>query len=486
MGFRFWCLVTTAVGLFAVAAARPAKSGDDGETGPPPSSFVSLPFYLRQITDSGGLRTALEQQGVNFTFSYYGDALANPIGGVERGFGYDGRFGVIIDADLAKLFGWNGASFHASIHQINGTQFGATHLDNLMTVSSVEALPTTRLFNLWIEQAFTPAVNLRVGQITAAQEFEVSQHANLFVNATFGWPMLNSVDLPSGGADYPEATPGARLAISAGPQFTLRAAVLDGNPAGPGTGDPVDRDPYGLAFRINDPPFFIAELEFARGETIGAADVNPNEEGNGAEAANGRATPGSSLPGAVKIGAWGLTGAFANPQFGAQGAAPIVVFGAPPPQYWGNYGVYGAVDQTLWRVPGSAERGLGVFLRATTAPSDRNLIDLYADGGVTFKGPIAARPDDTIGLAFAVGRVSPAVAAYDRDLAAASGEPVPVRDFEAAIEWTYRWKLAERWFIQPDLQYIFHPGGNIAPPPGIAGTPITNALVVALRTTLRF
>jgi len=476
MGFRVWCRLAGALGLFALAPAYSAKS-DDGQTGAPPASFFALPLYLRQITDTGGLRSSLEQQGLNFTFSYYGDALANPIGGVERGLGYDGRFGILIDADLAKLFGWNGATFHASIHQINGTQFGSTHLDNLMTVSSIEAPPTTRLFNLWIEQAFTPAVNLRVGQITAAQEFEVSRYASLFVNTTFGWPTLNAADLPSGGADYPEATPGARLRISAGPQFTFRAAVLDGNPAGPGTGDPLDRDLYGLAFRVNDPPFFIAELEFAHGEKTGAADVNPNEEGSGAEAANGRAAAGSSLPGAVKIGAWALTG--------TQGGL-LDVPAALPPQHWGNYAVYGVVDQTLWRVPGSAERGLSVFLRATTAPSDRNLIDLYADGGLTFRAPIAARPEDTIGLAFAVGRVSPTVAAYDRDVAAALGELVPVRDFEATIEWTYRWKLAERWFIQPDLQYIFHPGGNIAPPPAVAGTPIPNALVVALRTTLRF
>ena len=40
--------------------------------------------------------------------------------------------------------------------------------------------------------------------------------------------------------------------------------------------------------------------------------------------------------------------------------------------------------------------------------------------------------------------------------------PIPIRDYEAAIELTYRWELADNWTIQPDLQYIFHPGANIA------------------------
>jgi porin len=59
-----------------------------------------------------------------------------------------------------------------------------------MTVSGIEAPATTRLFNLWFEQAVSDKTSLRIGQISAAQEFFVSQNANLFVNSTFGWPVL--------------------------------------------------------------------------------------------------------------------------------------------------------------------------------------------------------------------------------------------------------------------------------------------------------
>src|SRR5229473_2758537 len=98
------------------------------------------------------------------------------------------------------------------------------------------------------------------------------------------------------------------------------------------------------------------------------------------------------------------------------------------------------------------------------APSDRNLINLYFDTGLTFKGPIASRPDDTLGIGFAVGRISPQAAASDRDLVTLTGTPMPIRDYEAAIELTYQVQLAQDWSLQPDLQYIIHSGGHVPNP----------------------
>ena len=475
--------------LVAFCCASNSWASDSSAQDPLAASFgtqFSLPDYLRQLTDWNGLRSTLEKAGLQFTFTYYGDFFANPTGGVKQGFGYDGRVGTIVDADLEKLVGWSGAAFHASIHQIQGTQFSAYNLDNLMTVSGIEAPPSTRLFNLWVEQKLGNQINLRVGQFTAAQEFLVSQNANLFVNSTFGWPVLTAQDLPSGGPAYPEATPGVRLQFTPNDQLTLRAAVFNGDPAGPGSGSPVERDPFGLSFRVNDPPFFIVELAYAYGqEQLGSARENPNQEGNSTRAA-ARQSSASDLPGTIKIGAWVDTGSFADQRLDAQGGL-LAVSGGPPLQHWGNYAFYGVIDQTLWRLPGGSDRGLSFFLRGTAAPSDQNLIDLYVDGGFTFKGPIASRPDDTIGLAIALGRVSPQATAYDRDVIAITGTPMPVRDFESVIELTYQWQLANNWSVQPDLQYILHPGANIPNPlnPNSA-TPIPNALVIGMRTTMKF
>jgi porin len=481
MRARMPCRLVAVFAAAVLVCGPAAAAGDNSD----PATAFSLPAFLYQLTDAGGWRSKLEQQGLKFTFSYYDDAFVNPIGGVRQGSGHDGRFGTIIDADLEKLVGWSDATFHASIHQILGTQYSAANLDNLMLVSGVEAPPSTRLFNLWIEQEFANRLNLRIGQFTAAQEFLVSDNADLFVNSTFGWPVLASVDLPSGGPNYPEATPGARLQIAVTDHLTFRGAIFDGNPAGPGTGNPVSRDPYGLLFRVSDPPFFIAEFEYeyggARPQPLKVLD--PNQEGNAA-AMPARAASGSSLPGSINLGAWINTGAFADQRFNTQGAL-LAVAGGTPLQHQGNDAVYGVIDQMLWRVPGSADRGLSFFMRGVAAPADRNLIDLYADGGFTFRGLIERRANDTTGLAFAFGRISPQASALDSALATASGLAIPVRDYEAVIELTYQWKLADKWLVQPDVQYIFHPGGNI-PDPLNPRSVIPNALVFGTRMVMRF
>jgi porin len=244
-----------------------------------------------------------------------------------------------------------------------------------MTVSGIEAAPSTRLFNLWIEQKLGSSANLRVGQFTAAQEFLVSQNANLFINSTFGWPVLTAQDLPSGGPAYPEATPGARLAFMPNDQLTLRAAIFNGNPAGSGAGNPVERDPFGLAFRLRDPPLLIAELAYAYNQqTSRPSPENPHQEGTGAGArrSQGSGTAASGLPGTLKFGAWVHTGRFADQRFDAQGGL-LAASGRPPLRHAGNFGVYGVIDQMLWRVPGgSSDRGLNGFLRVSAVSGCRS------------------------------------------------------------------------------------------------------------------
>jgi carbohydrate-selective porin OprB len=106
------------VALCCLAALSSARAGSDG--GDPQAAWVlpqSVPAYLYQLTDIGGLRSRLERQGLSFIFSYYGDAFDNPAGGVKQGPGYDGRFGIIMEGDLDKLAGWSGANLRHAIQR---------------------------------------------------------------------------------------------------------------------------------------------------------------------------------------------------------------------------------------------------------------------------------------------------------------------------------------------------------------------------------
>jgi porin len=142
----------------------------------------------------------------------------------------------------------------------------------------------------------------------------------------------------------------------------------------------------------------------------------------------------------------------------------------------GNFGLYAVLDQMLCRVRQTSDQGLNGFLRLATTPYDRNLIDFYADGGFTYEGLLPGRPDDLAGFGVAYGHISTGVNA------AADVPPGPKRDEETTFELTYQMHVDQHWQLQPDLQYIAHPGGhapNPADPTGLSAIP--NAFVLGIR-----
>jgi porin len=140
----------------------------------------------------------------------------------------------------------------------------------------------------------------------------------------------------------------------------------------------------------------------------------------------------------------------------------------------------------VYRVPGTTDQGIAIFARVSGAPSDRNLIDFYVDGGATWKGLIPNRGDDTLGVSFAYAKISDRVRAFDVDTIAFTGMAQPARSSEAVIEATYQAQIVPGWTVQPDLQYIIRPGAGVLngryPSEGIQ----KNAFVVGLRTTVRY
>jgi porin len=383
--------------------------------------------------------------------TYYGDALGAVSGGIAPGWAYEGRLGVILDVDLGQAVGWSGARLHASLHQIHGEPPTPDHIGALALVSGIEAEPNTRLFNLWIEQQLDPNTMLRLGQFTAAQEFVVSATAGVFVNSTFGWPNILAQDLPGGGPAYPIGALGARFS-HAGPNGALLLAIFNGDPAGPGDGDPQHRDRFGLnSFHLSGGPFLIGEAQVALPRTSAK----------------------------LRIGAWWL-----DREVPAQPLGPASVpAAAQPPNRQGDAGAYAIVDGVI------AKRGaasLAGFARLSVAPGDRNLVDAYADGGVTLTGLFAGRPNDQLGLAAAWSRIGSAARGADA-AAIALGQLSFRREYEAVVEATWQSQINAHWWVQPDLQWIVHPGGHApSPAAGRAQQAIPDALVVGVRNVMRF
>ena len=90
------------------------------------------------------------------------------------------------------------------------------------------------------------------------------------------------------------------------------------------------------------------------------------------------------------------------------------------------------------RCPRSKDpKGVALFGRVVGAPSDRNLIDFYADGGITFSGMIPRRPDDSLAIGVAYTGISDRVRSFDVDSAVSVA-----RNYEALLEICYTTQLA--------------------------------------------
>jgi porin len=106
---------------------------------------------------------------------------------------------------------------------------------------------------------------------------------------------------------------------------------------------------------------------------------------------------------------------------------------------------------------------------------------------VEFIGLSDQRPHDKFGIAGGYARLSSSVRALDGDFQQAFGPTWPVRSFESLVTAVYQYEVHAGWTLQPNVQYITHPGGGATNPLGtIPGKVLKDAAVVGLRTVLKF
>ena len=451
----------------ALPETRSATPG--GQTDVKPAEEVAKGIWDRAnlFGDWGGLRTRLADRGFTFGLTETAEVLGNPSGGVRRSVVFDGLLQLGFGIDTQKAFGLPGGTFNVSAYQLHGRGLSLNALgNNFNTVSGIEAERGFLLFELWYEQLFLgDKIGVRVGQLGADQEFVASQYAGLFIQSSFGWPTLLTAALPSGGPVYPLATPGVRVRVRPTPEATVLLGVFNGDPAGPGRGTPQSRDRAGANFRVRDDVLALLEVQYA---------INQEEGATG-------------KPGTYKLGAFFHNGRFPDQRRTATGEslADVVSQDATGRPRRHNWGAYGIVDQLVWRPEGSKDGGIGVFGRVVGAPGDRNAINLYIDAGVTWKGALPQRPDDTLGLGFAFSRISDTAAKLDSDTAAFAGSALPIRRHESVLELTYQAQIAPWWQVQPTAQYVFNILGGVNDP-ARPGKRIPDAAVLGLRTSITF
>ena len=438
-------------------AASPATSVPHAEAPSPTTSVIhkeaswrNFKPWLEQANvtgDWGELRTKLLKKGIEFGFSSVNEVWGNTVGGLKTGAVATGVIQLATAVDFEKLMDWKGGSFYSRWLCLTGEDPSATMLGNLLGVSSIAGYDTFRNAELWMQQKFLgDQVSLRAGQLTLDSEFVISDYGSLFVNDSFGWSAFIYTSIPNGAPAYPMGAPGVRLKLEPTEKISFKMAVCQ-NTVYPQN---VNNHGFDWNFNANKGLFYINEATYRY-------DMG--------------------LPGQVKAGAWFDSGTFPN-------------LASSTASFLGNDGFYAIMDQMIYRptdpqntIKKIGDQGLGIFESVAFEPGDRNFFNFYCESGFNYKGLLPTRSQDSCGLAIAYGNASNATISQQQSQYAVSGNTLPGAtgmtglSFEMVLEATYQAQITPWLSIQPDLQYIIHPG---------AAQNLSNAFVIGLRASVTF
>ncbi len=377
------------------------------------------------LGDWGGIRTALEQKGVDVEAVLTLDAMQNLHGGARRDGTVLGNFDLTFTVDTARAGWWeNGTFFLYLLDNFNAGGMLTDIVGDTQGTSNIQAPPALKIYEAWYEHRFFDGrLSLLAGLHDFNSEFDVLEYASTFINSSFGIsPDISQV----GPSIFPTTAWALRARVQPTRSSYLLAAVYDGMPGDPGL-------PHGsLGWSKQEGVFAALEGGLSSGEA-GDADY-------------------------FKLGA----GAWLH-------TARVEDFSGQP--HDSNHGIYLIAEKTLFS-EGDDGQGLGAFLQFGLADPHRNQIGSYWGAGLHYTGLLPGRGHDVAGLAVASARNSDH---YIRYMEAAAG--TTVARAETVVEATYQAEVRPWLTIQPDVQYIINPGTDPAR---------KNALVVGARLEVSF
>jgi porin len=391
-----------------------------------PAATTGLADRDHLLGDWGGLRSALEQNGVDAEAVLTLDAMDNLRGGARRGGTLLGNFDLTFTADTARAGWWqNGTFFLYLLGNFNAGGPLTDKVGDLQGTSNIEADQAVKIYEAWYEHQFlADRLSVLAGWHDLNSEFDVLEYASTFINSSFGIsPDISQV----GPSIFPTTALALRLRVNPTPGSYLLAALYDGEPG---------------------------DLELPRRSTLGLS----SDHGvfTALEAGLGRGEPGEADHFKLGAGGWVHT-------------AEVEDFTGASHDF--NHGLYLIAEKTLF-TEGEDGQGLGAFVQLGCADPHRNQIGRYWGAGLSYTGLIPGRNHDVTGLAVASARNGGHFRHYQATI-----EGTPAEHAETVIEATYLAEVFPWLTVQPDLQYVIHPGTEPT---------LDNALVAGVRVEIVF
>jgi porin len=362
-----------------------------------------------------GKRDALSERGITFTLSYKADNISNLSGGLVRRASYLHNIDLLISADAEKLLGWSGATFRIHAMSNNGKGF-RQYVGDAQGASNIDAPKMTKLYQAFVQQnVMDNRLSFLAGLYDLNAEFYVVEAAQLFLNRSFSVGKELAQSGQNGPSIFPTPAGAIRLKIQPSKAVGFRFAAFDAVP-----GSPSDPTSPSLFMSMQEGALVVGEVSYRwngiKQESIGK--------------------------GKYTIGAWFYTSAFTEDQRNAITGRLV--------RSTANNGIYFLAEQIVFAE--QEAQGLALFTRLGLANGSINQYNYNFSAGVVYTGVFPERDADRLGIAFTHANNS-----SDYRLATLlSGSSVATG--ELAIEFTYRAQVTPWLAVQPDYQYIIHPG----------------------------
>jgi porin len=372
----------------------------------------------------------LIREGVTPTLLYDGSVASDTAGGTRTGTAYVGNLRLQLTLDGKQLFrapGWTGFFQVLSIHGGQPSNF----IGDAQGVNSYSAKSALRLYEAWGQYSSPNGRwSFLAGRYDLSSEFYRLASSGLFLNSSFGTGPEFSQSGIGGPSIFPDTSIGTRMTYKPTPGILIRTAIMDGAPANRVIGE--------TRFPGQDKGLLlVSEIAF----------LTRPESGDAHGIAKYRVGRGANFPAyedKVALGAWHYTGTFRD--------LSLVSTQGTPLQHEGSSGAYVLVDRTLFRAAANPKSRVSGFLQYGVGDGRVNRIGSYMAVGLAASGVFARRPDDEFGIAINSARNG------SHYINSQDAMTVPVTRTETAIEATYLAQVNSWFAVQPDIQYVVHPG----------------------------
>jgi porin len=368
----------------------------------------AVPVGLRPIAQV--LATDAGPSPYQLRLQYTGEAWANN-GGLQTGNTYLSNAFAGLKVDTEKAYGWTGGTFVVQGFYNYGNSLNENFVGSVQDPSAVDvgARNLARLYQVYYDQKLGNT-DIRFGVMDLETEFGVTRSMDSYFNGAFAWTSTLDVSGSrgmNGPSTYPDTSLGVRIRQTINEQWSVQGAVVNGM-ADRG-GDQSNSIDFNSRFGVL---------------AIGEVDYTPIARTK------------------LMAGYWTYTGLLdTQNQYTDTGALR---------QVRGSQGAYIGGTTRLYTIKDA--RGLDLFMNFGIADSRVNEVDRSFNAGLTWTGLFDARPRDKLGIGVGVARAGTGL--QDAQFAAGT----PIYGYETAFEVTYRAVLSDWLTVQPNIQYIVHPG----------------------------